>query len=199
MIGKKVLWFSASTFVSFVVFAIIARGIELGIMKRQSDLRLTSCEGQSVISEGGPQYEWMNTTSFASAIEAEEQLWQAQGIHDYCAEMNTGNMLAGSGSLVLLVQNHQVDSDLSNCFIREGTRGEDFQCRRLLLNIDYGLDTVSIDALFYYLNYMANRSNYSVTVTFDSTYHFPISIFSYQTTALDSDFHSELIAFVPLD
>jgi hypothetical protein len=198
MIGKKILWFITSTLVSFVVFAIIARGIELGIMKRQADLRLTACEGQSVIAEVERQYENATLTS-PDTIEQEARLWQAQGITNYCVEMYEGGALVGSTKFVLLVRNGEIDLSVSNCFATEDRWGDDYLCQRLLEMYEAGYDLISIDAVFDLLRQISNNSNTRITTVFDPTYHLPLYANSYDMTAFDVSSYWEIVAFVPLD
>ena len=197
MMGKKVLWFIASTLVSFVVFAAIAWIIQLGIVRWMAAQRLRACEGQSVITEG--QIYDSTITSLEPVIDSEERLWQAQGITSYCVEMNLGGF-GTSITTVALVQNGEVNRDVSNCFDTfEGYTGElNYMCRGRFVALDYGVDYFTIDSLFDTLRAFVESPNNVVRVTFDPTYHFPTSISAFDPTRLDAWGYDELVAFVPL-
>jgi hypothetical protein len=199
MIGKKILWFVASTFVSFIVFASIAQAIQ-PLVNKLTDQRLTACEGQSVISTSTHRYAGATSHSL-DTIEHEQQLWQAQGITHYCVEVQMSHLQTGTVKFVLVVQNGEINRTMSDCFVPRGHRGFDGQCHRMFEAYDYGLDYLTIDALFENLQRDANdiRDGISVSALFDPTYHVPLFLGYEDSTSFHGGWETEIVAFVPLD
>jgi hypothetical protein len=194
MIGKKVLWFVAATFVSFVVFAGIALPIEAtGIFNSLTDQRLTSCEGESVIPTEGRRASSVQLS--LSTIENEERLWQALGIDSYCMEIRSIGP-AGSYTVIVVVRDHVVDRNASNCFDLRG----DFEgyCGWLYEYLDHGLDYMTLQGEFDSLQYILERNVRIAQVKFDPIYHIPTFIFSAIPGFFDAWSRWELISFVRL-
>jgi hypothetical protein len=195
MIGKKIRWFVGSTLVSFVVFASIAWTIQ-PLVTKLTDQRLTACEGQSVIAEGNPRDDAHPHS--LTTIEREEQLWRTQNITHYCVEM-ISRAFAPSFTTVALVQNGEVNRDVSNCFDTvEGFTGElTYFCRGQFLWLEHGTDYFSIDGLFDEMQTKVDLPDLVLEAVFHPTYHFPVFVSLNNPTMLDAYSSVEVIAFVP--
>lgn len=167
MSRRNVFLFVLATGVSFAVFAAVAFGLQfIGLFGSSEP----------------------NTPS---ALDTQEQAWQALGLTDYRIEVRRIDSIWHAQTYVIVVQDNQVVGHTTNCTPApfEG---------RYCSNREYDAADYTVLGLFASARDLTERRDAdTVTITFDSTYHFPTRIGYNDPQLLDEDTYWQVLAFEP--